>query len=60
MKKEVIIDISADGELRLETTGFSGADCERATRELEQALGHVERSTRTPEFYQPTRVQQRS
>jgi hypothetical protein len=58
-RKEVIIDIGPDGELCLETTGYSGPDCERATRELEAALGKVEQTTRTPEFYQPVRAQQR-
>ena len=45
---EVIVDRS--GELSIDAIGFSGVDCEAATRFLEEALGHAGRRRRKPEY----------
>jgi len=37
--KRINIDIGPDGTLTIDAAGFSGPDCEQATRFLEEALG---------------------
>ena len=59
---EVVID--AKGQSTIQTKGFTGANCQDASRLLEQALGQTQSETRTAEYYQPaaatTEQQQRS
>ena len=50
--KTIQIIIDPDGELRLETKGFTGASCREASKALEQALGLTESDRPTSEFYQ--------
>ena len=52
MPQEIHVDIAADGALAIDATGFAGADCEQATRFLEEALGSVTQKRRKPEFHQ--------
>jgi Protein of unknown function (DUF2997) len=49
---EIIVD--PQGQVQLETKGYSGADCRTASQFLEQALGLAERETLKPEFHQTT------
>lgn len=51
MTKQMIITISPAGETSLETSGFSGAACQDATRDFERALGVAGEETLTQEYY---------
>ena len=50
--KTIEILINTSGQLTINAAGFSGADCEKATAFLEQALGKLTAKQRKPEFYQ--------
>jgi hypothetical protein len=46
-----------NGKVEIKTTGFVGADCLAATKQLEADLGlEVESDQKTPEFYQQAQV----
>ena len=45
---EVIVD--AAGHIQINAVGFQGADCEKATAFLEQALGQTKEKHRKPEY----------
>jgi len=45
------ITISPQGEVRLETKGFSGATCQAASRAWEQALGIRQSEQLTSEYF---------
>lgn len=51
---EIIIDRT--GDLEIDAVGFKGADCEKATRFLEQALGNVANRRHKPEYHARTRT----
>jgi hypothetical protein len=51
MKPTIEIILAPTGELRIEAAGFQGADCEAATRFLEEALGVPAQRTRKPEYH---------
>ncbi len=53
--RTVEITVSPTGQIAIEAVAFTGADCERATRFLEEALGVVGKKTKKPEFYRRTR-----
>lgn len=61
MKRTIEIIISPSGEIQIDAVGFQGADCEQATKFLEQALGLVAEKQRKPEFHQAncTKAKQR-
>lgn len=46
------ITIAPSGQIAIEAVSFKGADCEAATKYLEQALGVVGLKTKKPEYYQ--------
>jgi hypothetical protein len=46
---EVVIDTK--GGITIESKGFAGAECQKATAFLEEALGKVKSDTRTAEFH---------
>ena len=50
--KTIEIIVSPKGETRIETKGFAGADCQQASRFLEQALGRRTDEQLTQEFFQ--------
>ncbi len=50
--KTIEITVSAKGETKVETKGFTGIDCQRASRNLELALGVRESESLTSDFYQ--------
>lgn len=59
MEQKIVVDISPDGEVRIEAQGFVGCGCTEATRLLEQALGGRVERTLKPEYYlADTQVQQ--
>lgn len=57
--KTIEILISPTGEVRLETKGFTGAECRQASEFLEAALGHRVNEQLTSEFYAQENQQQR-
>ena len=52
MAQTVTVEISSDGTVQVQTAGFTGAACQKATAALEQALGVVVQDNKTPEFHQ--------
>jgi hypothetical protein len=50
--KRIEIIVSPQGETRLETRGFSGAECREASAYLERALGLRTGEQLTQEFHQ--------
>jgi len=57
---EVIID--TDGNVEVQTSGFSGPECKKATADLERVLGKVTGDRVTSEYHRrsPTTVTARS
>ncbi len=51
IKPTIEIIVSPKGEISIDAVGFKGADCERATRFLEEALGVTKRRVKKPEYY---------
>jgi hypothetical protein len=55
--KEIIIDIAEDGEIRLETKGFTGKVCIEESQFLKNILGKETYQRLTPAYYgKKTRV----
>jgi len=50
--KEIIIDISSDGEIRIETRGFRGKTCITEAQFLKDLLGKETAKTLTPTYWQ--------
>ena len=50
--KSIEIIVLPNGETRLETKGFSGAECRDASKFMEEALGKRTRENLTSEFHQ--------
>ena len=57
MKPTIEIVVSPNGDFTVEGVGFKGADCEKATRFIEEALGVVSPKVHKPEFHQRAVVQ---
>lgn len=57
-QKTIEVVIGPAGEIRIDAQGFSGADCEKATAFLENALGAVAQKSRKPEYYRPAEIKQ--
>ena len=49
--KAIEIIVSSKGQTRVETKGFSGTECQQATRFLEIALGQTTSRQLTAEYY---------
>ena len=50
--KEIIIDVSDDGEVRIETRGFEGKSCLAESEFLKEVLGKETSRQLTPAYYQ--------
>ena len=50
--KQIIIDISEDGEVKIETRGFAGKSCVAESQFLKDLLGHETAQQLTPAYYQ--------
>lgn len=60
MKQRIIeVVVQADGSLKIEAVGFAGADCEKATAFLEDALGVRSERKRKTEYYCREEAKQR-
>ena len=51
MKRTIEVTVSPTGDIRIDAVGFQGADCQKATRFLEAALGATVTRQKKPEFY---------
>ncbi len=62
IKPTIEVIVSPTGDISIDAVGFKGADCERATRFLEQALGVTKTRVKKPEYHQSrhTQAQQRA
>lgn len=60
MRPTITVLISPEGEIQLETTGFTGPACETASRALIQALGLTTHTERTSAFYEVAASDQQS
>lgn len=49
--KVIEITIATDGQIKVETKGFHGGECHKASRLIEQALGQQASEQLTAEFY---------
>jgi hypothetical protein len=58
MPRVIEVTVSPTGEATVQTRGYAGADCLRASKDLEQALGVVTSDNRTAEFYQTSAAEQ--
>ena len=58
MKPTIEIIIAPTGEITIDAVGFKGADCEKATRFLEEALGVAGPKQKKPEYHQRGRTAQ--
>lgn len=61
MKRSIEVIIAPGGGISIDAIGFKGADCEQATKFLEDALGTTTQRRRKPEYQarNRTRNQQR-
>ena len=57
MAKQIIVDIDNTGEVRIETTGFTGPVCLSESQFLKDLLGHELSQYLTPMFYQKNGVE---
>ena len=55
MARTIEITILPTGGISIEAVAFKGADCEAATKYLEEALGVAGQKSRKPEYYQHRR-----
>ena len=49
--KSIDVIVKADGSSNVTTSGFTGSECQDASRFLESALGESNSEQRTAEFY---------
>ena len=50
-RKQIDFTIDEEGNVSIQVKGVAGAECEKLTREIEEALGIVSERTRTSEYY---------
>lgn len=53
MPRLIEVIVAPTGETTIQTKGYHGTDCLRASMFLEQALGIAARAHNTSEYYQP-------
>jgi len=59
VSKTIEVIVGTDGALKIDAVGFQGADCGKATRFLEHALGKTTGKQKKPEYYLQVNRQQR-
>ena len=52
MKPTIEVIVAPNGEIKIDAIGFTGPDCDKATRFLEEALGVADRRAKKPEYHQ--------
>ena len=50
--KEIVVDVSDDGEIRIETKGFMGKSCVTEAKFLKEFLGKETARALTPTYWQ--------
>lgn len=60
MDKHVIIQISPEGEVKIDAVNFRGNSCEKATAALIKAMGQVTSSSKKPDFFQQQTQEQKA
>jgi hypothetical protein len=55
--KEIVIDVSDDGQIQLETKGFTGNSCIEESKFLKEVLGSETARQLTPTYWQENRVE---
>lgn len=50
--KSIVVEVSPEGEVKIEAVGYKGQSCSLATKALEKALGLSGKSTKKPEWHQ--------
>lgn len=58
MTKTIEIVVFPQGETKIETKGFAGAECQEASKYIEQALGRRAQEKLTAEFHTSVASQQ--
>ena len=58
MPRIIEITVTPTGETTVQTKGYAGADCQSASRFIEQALGVVTSDRTTSEYFQFTPAEQ--
>lgn len=58
MARVIEVVVSPTGEITTQTKGYAGAECQQASKWLENALGIVTQDRKTAEFYQTATQQQ--
>lgn len=58
--KTIEITVKPDGSTSLETRGFTGSECQAASRFLEQALGATASERLTSDFHQSVAANQQT
>jgi hypothetical protein len=56
----IIVNIGADGEVKVEAQGIVGAGCQQVTRAIEQALGSTVSDRKKPEYFQQEKANVRA
>ncbi|MBF0232834.1 MAG: DUF2997 domain-containing protein [Desulfamplus sp.] len=54
--KEIVVDISSDGEVKIETRGFKGDTCLTESQFIKDLLGHEVEKQLTPAYFQTDKV----
>ena len=52
MSRVIEVTVSPQGDVSVQTRGYTGADCVQASKFLEQALGAATADRHTAEFYE--------
>ncbi len=52
MQKQVIIDINPAGSVKIDVVGCTGAECAKATEDIEIALGGPVAQKKKPDYFQ--------
>ena len=50
--KEIVVDVSTEGEIRIETKGFKGKACVEEAKFLKELLGKETARSLTPTYWQ--------
>jgi len=58
MARVIEVVVSPQGETSVQTKGYAGADCLKASKFLEQALGIPSADRKTTEFYETMPTEQ--
>lgn len=52
MTQQVIVDVSPEGDVKVEAKGVVGSGCQKLTEAIERAIGTTTKDQKKPEFHQ--------